>query len=258
MRSNDTYSVALEPMIVTLNRNRTAQASPQIYARIGGVLYLVIILAGGYAELFARSKLIVSGDAAATANNIMASESVWRIAFAGELVMLVCDVVVALILYVLLKPVDKNLALLAAFFRLIHVAIYGVTGLSNLAALLILGGGDYLTAFQPHQQQALALLFIKLHGEGYDIALVFFGFQSLFLGYLIFRSGYLPRVLGILMIVASLCYLTNSFASILDPLFQAILSPGILLPVFVAETSLSLWLTVKGVNIAKWEERATG
>jgi hypothetical protein len=239
-------------------RNRTVHASPQTYARIGGVLHLVIIVVGGFAELFARSRLIVSADATATANNIMASESLWRIAFAGELVMLVCDVVVALILYVLLKPIDQNLALLAAFFRLMHVAIYGITGLSNLAALFILEGGDYLTAFQPHQRQALALLSIKLHREGYAIALIFFGFHCLFLGYLIIRSGYFPRILGILMIVASLCYLTNSFACILAPLFRAILFPGILLPVFVAEASLSLWLTVKGVNIAKWEERANG
>lgn len=239
-------------------RNRTAQASPQTYARIGGVLYLIIIVAGGFAELFVRSKLIVSADATATANNIMASELLWRIAFAGELVMLVCDVVVALILYVLLRPTDKNLALLAAFFRLMHVAIYGITGISNVAALHLLGGADYLTAFQPHQLRALALLFLKLHGEGYSIALVFFGFHCLFLGYLLFRSGYYPRTLGILMIVASLSYLIDSFAGFLAPSFEAMLFPGILLPVLVAEGSLSLWLTVKGVDIAKWQERAGG
>jgi len=238
--------------------NRTAPASPETYARVGGVLYLIIIVAGGFAELFARSRLIVSGDAAATAGKIMASESLWRSAFAAELVMLVCDVVVALILYVLLRPVDKNLALLAAFFRLMHVAIYGITGLTNVAVLVLLGGADYLTAFQPHQLQALAFLCLRMHGEGYDVALVFFGFHCLFLGYLIFRSGYFPRLLGILMIVASLSYLANSFAGILAPRFQAMLFPGILLPFFVAEVSLSLWLTVKGVDVAKWQERAGG
>ena len=142
-------------------RNRSAKIPPQTYARIGGVLYLVIIVAGGFAELFARSKLIVSGDATATANNIMASELLWRSAFAAELVMLVCDVVVALILYVLLKPVDKNLALLAAFFRLMHVAIYGITGLTNIAALLVLGNANYLTALQPNQKQVRALQLLK-------------------------------------------------------------------------------------------------
>lgn len=112
----------------------------------------------------------------------MASESLWRMAFASEIVMLVCDVAVAMILYVLLKPVNKNIALLAAFFRLMHVAIYGITGLTNVAALLLLCGDDYLTAFQPNQLHALAFLFIKLHGEGYDLALVFFGFHCFFGG----------------------------------------------------------------------------
>jgi Domain of unknown function (DUF4386) len=234
--------------------HRIAQASPQTYARVGGVLYLIIIVAGGFAELVVRSKLIVSGDAAATAHNIVTSVSLWRIAFAGELVMLVCDVVLALILYVLLKPIDKNLALLAAFFRLMHVAIYGITGLSTIAPLVLLGGADYLTAFQPHQLQALVRLSLRLHGEGYAIALVFFGCHCLLIGYLMFRSRYFPRTLGILLIVAALSYLIDSFVGFLAPSFEAMLFPGILLPALVAEGSLSLWLLLKGVDLAKWAE----
>jgi Domain of unknown function (DUF4386) len=239
-------------------RNRGTQVSPQTYARVGGVLYLIIILAGGFAELFVRSKLIVPGDAAVTANNIMASELLWRFAFAGELLMLVCDVVVALILYVLLRPVDKNLALLAAFFRLMHVAIYGVTGLSTIAPLLILGGAGYLTAFPAHELQALARLSISLHGEGYAIALVFFGFHCLVLGYLIFKAGYFPKILGVLMTAASLSYLLDSFAGFIAPSFEAMLFPTILLPVLIAEGSLSLWLVLKGVDMDKWAARAGG
>jgi hypothetical protein len=112
--------------------DHTAESSPQVYARVGGVLYLIIIVAGLVGEVLVRDKLIVSGDATATANNIMASESLWRIAFAGELIMFVCDLAVALILYVLLRPVNRNIALLAAFFRLVYVAIVGVAKLGFL------------------------------------------------------------------------------------------------------------------------------
>lgn len=161
-----------------------------------------------------------------------------------------------MILYVLLKPVNKNIALLAAFFRLMHVAIYGVTGLTNVVVLLLLSGRAYLTAFQPNQLHALALLFIRLHGDGYDLAVVFFGFHCLFIGYLIFKSSYFPRILGVLLIAAFLSYLVNSFAGFLAPSFQAMLFPVILLPVLVAEGGLTLWLIVKGVDMAKWEERA--
>lgn len=230
-----------------------SQTSPQAYARIGGWLYLIIIVAGGFAEIFVRGKLIVSGDATATAKNIMASESLWRLGFAGELIVLVCDVALALILYVLLRPVNENLALLAAFFRLVFVAIYGITGLTHVAALLLVGGADYLKAFEPHQLQALALLSLTLHEYGYAIALVFFGIHCFFLGYLIFRSGYFPKALGILLTIGSLGYLVNSFAIFLAPAFA---TTALLLPGGVAELSLCLWLIVMGVNVQKWEQKA--
>jgi hypothetical protein len=236
--------------------DRAVERSPQIYARIGGVLYLIIIVAGGFAEGFVRSDLVVSGDATATANNILASESVWRIAFAGELTMYVCAVSLALILYVLLRPVNRNIALLAAFFNLISIAIEGINALSNLAALLLLRGADYLKVFEPRQLQALALLSLDLHKYGFGISLVFFGFTCLMLGYLIFNSRYFPRTLGVLLIIASLCYLTNSFALFLAPAFEAMIFPSVLLPAFIAELSLCLWLIVKGVNVRKWEEKA--
>jgi Domain of unknown function (DUF4386) len=112
------------------------QMSPQLYARIGGVLYLFIIVAGFFAEVTVRSSLIVSGDPAATANNIMSHESLYRIGGAGEFLMLACDVALALILYALLRPVNKNLALLAAFFRLVFAAIYGINGLTHFGAAI--------------------------------------------------------------------------------------------------------------------------
>ncbi len=173
--------------------DHTVETSPQVYARIGGVLYLIIIVAGLFGEAFVRDKLIVSGDATATANNIMASQLLWRISVAAELILLVCAVALALIFYVLLRPVSKNLALLAAFFNLVSIALEGASQLSLLAALFLLGGADYLKAFEPHQLQALAYLSLKSHGYGFGISLVFFGCVCLVLGYLIFRSGYLPQ-----------------------------------------------------------------
>src|SRR4029077_11657225 len=142
--------------------HRSDEMSPQTYARIGGVLYLIIIIAGGFAEGIVRSRLIVQGDAAATAKNIMASEWIWRIAFAGDLAIYVCGVPLVLIFYLLLRPVKRNLALLAVFFNLVSLAIEGVNALSHFAPLLLLGGADFLKVFEPRQLQALALLFVNL------------------------------------------------------------------------------------------------
>jgi hypothetical protein len=236
--------------------DHTVETSPQIYARTGGILYLYIIVAGIVGELFVRDKLIVSGDTTATANNIMASQLLWRISVAGELIMLVCSVALALIFYVLLRPVNKNLALLAVFFNLVELAIDAANKLNLFMALFLLGGADYLKAFEPHQLHALAYLSLRLHEYGFGISLIFFGFVCLILGYLLFRSGYFPKTLGVLMTIAGLSYLTNSFTLILAPTYAAMIFP-ILVLAFIGETSLCLWLIVKGVNVPKWQEQAS-
>jgi hypothetical protein len=235
---------------------QTMKMSPQRYARICGVLYVYILVAGTFAALFVRSKLVVSRDAAATAANIMAGESLFRLGFSAELLHLACDVAVAMLLYALLRPVDRNIALLAAFMRLASDVILATASLSHFAALHLLAGSEYLKTFQPDQRQSLALLAMKLHGDGYAISLVFFGFACSSLGYLIFRSGYLPRTIGALMAVAGACYLVSSFAHFLHPATGAALfNAGILVPCFVAELSLTLWLLVRGVNVAQWDGR---
>jgi hypothetical protein len=232
-----------------------AETSALLYARAGGVLYLVIIAAGLFDEAFVREKLIVSGNATATANHVMASELLWRVSIAGDLVKLACAVALALIFYVLLRPVSKNLALLAAFFNLVSIAVEAACKLHLFAALFLLGGADYLRAFEPHQLHALAYLALKSHDRGFAISLVFFGWQCIVIGVLIFRSGYLPRILGVLMQIAGLCYLVNSFALFLSPGFAALLFPAIMIPAFVGESSVCLWFIVKGVNLPKWQER---
>ncbi|QDA61474.1 DUF4386 domain-containing protein [Hymenobacter jejuensis] len=231
----------------------TGKTSPQVYARIGGALYLVIIATGIFGELFVRGKLVVSGDATATAHNIMASQLLWRSGIAVDLITHICDVPLMLIFYVLLRPVNKHLALLALLFTSIQTAVLVAFDLSLLVALFLLGSADYLKAFQPQQLHALAYVFIKSYSNGFGIGLIFFGFACLVLGYLIFRSGYLPRFIGVLMQIAGLCYLTNSFALLLAPAVANLLFPAILLPSFIGELAFCLWLLVKGVNLPKWE-----
>lgn len=231
--------------------------SPQALARVGGALYLIIIVFGVRGEMFVRDRLIVSGDPTATAERILASESLWRSSVAAELFYLLCAVALAAILYVLLRPVSKDLALLAIFFNLVSISVEASGRLHLISALTTLRSADTLAAFEPNQVHALAYLSLQSHGRGFSISLLFFGCVCLVLGYLIFRSSYLPRLLGVLMAIAGLGYLTDSFALILSPAFHATIFPASLLPAFVAESSLCLWLLVKGVDVAKWNARAS-
>lgn len=216
----------------------------------------MIIVAGALGEIFVRGTLIVSGDAVSTANNIMASQSLWRIGIAGDIMMHVLDIPVMLIFYVLLKPVNKNLALLVVLFNLIQTAVLVVNKLILMIPMSLLGNADYLKAFEPSQLYALTYLLVKVHGYGLGIGLIFFGFVCLIQGYLLFRSGYFPRALGVLMVIAGLSYLTNSFTLILAPAYAGTIFP-ILALALIGETSLCLWLIVKGVNVSKWKARAS-
>ena len=228
-------------------------ASPQTYARIAGLLYLFIIVAGALGELFIRDKLVVSGDAAATAARIMASESLWRLGIVGDLAMHVCDVVVMWAIYILLRPVNRKLALLVLLFNLVQTAVLVANKSTLLVPLFLLGDAPYLQAFDPAQLQAWSYIAIRLHGYGFGIGLIFFGFVCLVEGYLIRKSGYLPSLIGWLMQIAGVCYLVNSLALLLAPAIAARMFPAILMPCLIAETSFALWLLVKGVNVDEWE-----
>ena len=230
------------------------EISPQVYARIGGLAYLIIIVAGALGEMFIRNKLIVSGDATATANNIAASPLLWRMGIAGDLLMHVCDLVVGMVYYFLFKRVNKNLALLALLFGIIQTAVLVANKMNLVMPMFLLGDAAYLKTFDPHQLQALAYIAVKAHSYGFGIGLIFFGFECLIDGYLIFKSGFLPKFLGTFIVVAGLCYLTNSFAMIISPQLANRLYPAILAPAFIGELSMCLWLIVKGVNLAKWKE----
>lgn len=234
-------------------RAHAREASVQTYARIAGALFLISLVAGGFGEFFVPSTLIVSADATATAKNIIASNSLFRMGFASYLVEAMCDVGLTLVLYLLLKPVREDVALLAAFFRLVSTAVFGVAELFYFAASLILGGAGYLKTFSPDQLNTLALLSLKLYGYGGGIFMVFYGVASVLLGYLIFRSGYLPRFLGVLLALSGLGFVTRNFALVLAPAYA---SSFLLLPAPLAALALTVWLLVRGVDVPKWEERA--
>ena len=162
----------------------------------------------------------------------------------------------ALILFVLLRPVSRDLALLAVFFNLISITIEAVIQLQLLAALFSLGNAAYLSAFEPDQLYAVASLAVRLHGYGFGIGLIFFGCVCLVVGYLIVRSSYFPAALGVLMQIAGLSYLVNSFALLLAPDLASRLFPAVLVPAFVGEASFCGWLLVKGVDVDRWRSQA--
>jgi hypothetical protein len=226
--------------------------SVQTYARIAGALFLLSMIAGGLGEFYIPTKLIVSADATATAANIVASNSLFRLGFATYLVEAVCDIALSLVMYVLLRPVRKDLALLAAFFGLVSTAVFAVAELFYFAPAFILGNADYLKTFSPDQLNSLALLSLKFYGYGGGLFMVFYGIATLLRGYLIFKSSYLPKALGILLVLAGLGFITHNFALVLAPAYA---SDILLLPMFLAGLSLTFWFLVKGVDVQKWEAK---
>ncbi len=233
--------------------DQTSKVSPRLQARIAGLLYLIIIVAGAFGYM-SSSTLIVWNDAAATADKILASEQLWRLSLGAMLVMLACDVAVAAIFYVLFKPVNKTLSLIGFGFRLVLVAVVGVSILARYVPLLLLDNDAAAAALGTDQIQALALQSIRLFDRGFSIALVFFAFHCFVIGWLIFRSSFLPRILGVLLAIAGLCYLTDSFVYLV---FPAVKFPvDIVVFSYIAEIALCLWLIVMGVNAEKWKEQA--
>ncbi|RMF01281.1 MAG: DUF4386 domain-containing protein [Chloroflexi bacterium] len=220
-------------------------------ARIAGVLYVIIIAAGIFAEFFVRQSLIAPGDAAATAGNIAAAEPLFRLGIAADLVMILADVALALLFYILLKPVSQPLSLLAAFFRLGQAAILAVNLLNLFVGLQLVTGAATVTALGAAQAQALGLLFLGMHGVGYTIGLVLFAASILLVGYLVFKSSDFPAILGVLLVVAAAGYFIDGFARVLLPNYgdiETILTLIVFLPAFIGELSFAVWLLVKGVK----------
>ena len=235
-------------------KTKVTDVSPMAYARIAGVLYLIITVAAIFAHFVVPDQLLVAGDAAATAQNILASESMFRLgAIGSELVILLSEIVLSVVLYVLLKPVNKTLSLLAAVSRLAMTTIHGLN-LLNYYFVLQLLKGNYLSVFGQEQTDALASLFLNAHSLGFTIGIAFLVPHVLILGYLIYRSGYFPKVLGILFCAAGVGYLIDTVGLLLTTSYTT--TPGIIaMTIAIAEIAFPLWLLVKGVNRNGWQNR---
>lgn len=229
--------------------SRATGTSPLVYARVAGFGYLMIFAFSIFANVFALGKLIVSGDATTTADNIIASETLFRLGIASWIVVYTADLIVTWALYILLQPVNRSLSLLAAWFRLVFVAIIGINTLNLFVVLQLAKDTDY----------AQLTLVLNAYAYGETISFVFFGFHILVLGYLIFKSDYLPRILGLLLIVAALGYIVDSFASFISSSYddnELTFLLMVAVPAVIAEFSLNLWLLFKGVNVERWKQRA--
>jgi hypothetical protein len=224
-------------------------------ARIAGLLYLAHFVTFFLADNGVHSTAVGSIDVAAAAHSIMASEWLFRFGFVNYLLTAVFFLLAAWALYVVLKPVNRDLALLFVLLNLGGVAIWCIDLIFEFAALLLLSGADYLNAFQADQLQALAMLFLNLYQNGFMIAQILLNLWLFPLGYLVFKSGFLPRVLGVLLIIDGICMLIWFFQFFFFPSYELV--SGLCLGAsFVAEGLLCLWLIIKGVDVEKWEERA--
>jgi hypothetical protein len=229
-----------------------AVASPRLKARVAGSFYLLAGLTSVIGGMYIPGKLVVAGNAASTANAILAHKHLFELGFSVMLIAVVCSIVLTALFYDLFKPVNKTLSLTAAFFHLVGLAILGIASLLQLAPLVVLEGGHYLNVFRPEQVQALAYLFLQLNSQAGNAFLAFFGLYCILIGYLIFRSTFLPRIIGVFMALAGLGYLT-----FLSPPLAGYLSPYNLAPAALGEGSLMLWLLVVGVNAQRWKEQAS-
>ena len=225
-------------------------------ARAGGALYLVIIVLGLLGEVAIRGRLIVPGNAAATAQRILESEFLWRLGVAGQLLLLICAIALTLVFYLLLRPVSRPIALAVVFFAIVSLAVESVSALFLQQVLVPLTSSLYAQAADPQPFHVQAYLAMLAHNNAFGIALIFFGIECLILGYLIRKSAYFPTLIGWLMQLAGLCYLINSFSMVLSPPVQGMLFPFILLPPLLGEGAFCLWLLFKGVDMPAWEGRA--
>jgi hypothetical protein len=227
--------------------------SSQKTARMAAFVFLIIFMLGISTELLIRPGMIVTGDTAATVKNITAFEVLFRLSLVSDLIRQALLMILPLILYKLLKPVNKTIALLMVIFALVCVPISVLNELNHFAVLLLLSSGTgYLPAFKADQLNALVTFFLELRNYGTFIT-QFFSFWVFLLGYLVFKSGFLPRILGIMLMLGGLCYTVLAVLFFLFPNFDATIF-GVF--TFIEEAIFYLWLLIKGVNVKGWEKRA--
>jgi hypothetical protein len=233
--------------------NKVRINSPQKTARVAAFVFLIIFFLGMSTELFIRPGMIVPGDAAATVKNIAASESLFRLSIVSDLIRQTLLMLLPLFLYKLLKPVNKTIAALMVIFALVSVSISMLNELNHFAVLLLSSGVGYLKAFNADQLKSLVMFFLELRKYGTFIPQVL-SFWVILLGYLVFKSGFLPRILGILLMLGGICYTVLAVLFFLFPNFDATIF-GVF--TFIEESIFYLWLLIKGVNVKAWEKLVT-
>lgn len=230
-----------------MSDSNTSASSLLLYARIAGVLYLIIIVLGISSEIFIRGSLIVPDDAAATVTNIATSQSLFRAGFLADSIMLLCDVAIAVLFYTLFKSVNKTLAIAAAAFRLIQASILGLNLLNYYAVVLLLSGTGAGTLLETKQLHAQVMLLLDMHSHGYDLGLLFFAISNFILGYLLIKSKLFPTILGYGLQAAATVYLVGSYTRFMAPDYAPFVEPFYLIPL-VTELSFCLWLLIKGIR----------
>jgi hypothetical protein len=242
----------MNSVIMTAQTERKAEVSPRFMARMAGVFELLEGFTSAGGQVVILGSLVVAGNAAATAANILAHEQLFWLGFASSLIAVAFHLAWALLFYDLFKPVKRSISLLALCVILVGCAMQALTSLLYLAPLLVLHGGSTFSSFTPQQLQALALVFLNLNAQAFNIYLVFFGLWCILIGYLIFRSTFLPRILGVLLAIDGLAWMLY-----LSPPLAQHLFPFIAVASGLAEIPLMLWLIVVGVNSERWKEQAS-
>jgi Domain of unknown function (DUF4386) len=231
---------------------RIAEASPRFLARMAGVFFLLTILAGIFAQGFVSERLVDFGDAAATATNILTHKGLFQLGFTVYLIEMACQVATTALFYVLLRPVSRSVSLLSAFWMLTGCVIKTFARVFYIVPLFVLEGAPSLTGFSAQQLQALALLLLRVNDQGAGIALAFFGLATVVKGYLIFRSTFLPRWLGVLSVISGFGWLTFLYPPLGYRAFTIIALLGLL-----GSAATIFWLLVFGVNEERWKEQAS-
>ncbi len=222
-------------------------------ARIAGFCYLVVIATGLFSEVFVRQTLRVTNDALTTAHNIQTNEMLFRWGFVADLINFIVGIPTILIIYNFFKKSNKILLQIAVTLVIIQTAIIAVNLLNQITPLLLLANETYLNTFQQSQLATLSLLSLNIQSQGYAIGLVFFGFYCILIGFVIYKTNAMPRVIGVLYAIAGLCYLINSFTMFLSKGFANPIFVYLAIPIFIGELSVCLWLLLKGIDTTKLE-----
>lgn len=241
-----------------MSHSDSERFSPLILARIVGIVSLIGIVTGAFDIGYVHSALIVPGDAAATMHNISAHETLFRLGFTAHIVLLLCNVPDEVISFILFRRVNGVVAGIAMGCGLVGTAIEGIDMVNAYVPLKLAAEAGAVGAFSAQQLQALSYLSVQLQDTGLLISFVFYGLDEMLAGYLIYRSGFLPRLIGILLAISGFCYFTDGFLSFISPALQERLLPYLLFPCLPGEGSLALWLTIVGLNVAKWRAWTTG